>query len=210
MSKPNLAPLPTVLYSRVSRGEDQTLETQFFELRAWAKATGTNASEYSDEVSSRDRRPGKEEVLRLARLGIVTRIVVVRLDRWGRSLDELVPELSELIDKHIEFVSLREGLRFDSAAGRLHAHLLAAFAEFERAIIHERTIAGLLRAKSQGKIGGRHPVGCGCGIHPEGRPAHDGPVRPVRRDNVIVGWRGPDGREVERAPRANPPRRTVG
>jgi len=194
----------TILYARVSKGDDQDAETQLLELRRWAKAKGTKAREVSDEISSRDRRPNKEEVLRLARVGLVSRIVVVRLDRWGRSLNELIPELGELSEKGVEFVSLREGLRWDTAAGRLHAHLLSIFANFERDLIRERTLAGLARSRSQGKISGRHPVGCGCGARPEGRPAHDGSVAPIRKGNEIVGWRFPDGREVPRTSRSNP------
>ncbi len=195
----------TILYSRVSKEADQSVDTQLFELRRWAKETGARrASERHDELSSRDRRPEKEEVLRLARLGLVSRIVVVRLDRWGRSLDELIPELKELSDRGVEFVSLREGLRFDSAAGRLHAHMLAAFAEFERGVIRERTLAGLSRARAQGKIGGRHPVGCGCGASPQGGPPHNGPVVPVRDGNAIVAWQWPDGRSTPR--KSNLPR----
>jgi putative DNA-invertase from lambdoid prophage Rac len=195
----------TALYARVSKEQDQTVETQFDELRRWAKESGARqVSEFRDELSSRDRRPQKEEVLRLARLGLISRIVVVRLDRWGRSLDELVPELEELSRRGVEFVSLREGLRFDSAAGRLHAHMLAAFAEFERGVIRERTLAGLSHARSEGRIGGRHPVGCGCGATPEGKPRHDGDVLPVREGKVVVAWRWPDGRTEPR--KSNPPR----
>jgi putative DNA-invertase from lambdoid prophage Rac len=165
----------TALYARVSKEADQDLETQFVELRRWAKDTGTKgAKEYSDPLSSRDRRPQKEEVLRLARLGLVNRIVVVRLDRWGRSLDELVPELNEFTERKVEFISLREGFRLDSDAGRLYAQLIGCFAEFERDVIRERTVAGLSRARAQGKIGGRHPVGCGCGIRPEDGKNHEG------------------------------------
>jgi putative DNA-invertase from lambdoid prophage Rac len=198
----------TIVYARVSKGEDQDLQTQLLELRAWATQTGTFVTEYADELSSRDRRPQKEEVLRLARLGLVSRIVVVRLDRWGRTLSELIPELDELSRGHVEFLSLREGFRYDDAASRLHAHMMAVFAEFERGIIRERTLAGLDRARKQGKIGGRHPVGCGCGARPEGRPAHTGPVAPIREGNLVVGWRRPvDG---EPSGKSNLPRRKRG
>lgn len=202
-----LAPRPgtTILYGRVSKESDQDVGAQFLELRRWAKDTHAGpVKEYYDELSSRDRRPQKEEVLRLARLGLVSRIVVVRLDRWGRSLDELIPELNEFSERGVELISLREGLRFDSAAGRLQAHMLAAFAEFERGIIRERTFAGLALARSKGKIGGRHPVGCGCGIRPEKGPTHNGPVAPIRDGNEIIGWRLADGTEVSRRSKSNP------
>src|ERR1700686_5736045 len=92
----------TVLYARVSKEGDQDVETQFLELRRWAKEAGAGrVEEYHDEVSSRNRRPRKEEVLRLARLGLVARIVVVRLDRGGGSLDELIPDIEELVRRRV-------------------------------------------------------------------------------------------------------------
>jgi len=197
------------LYARISKGDDQDVETQLLELRDWARRAGVEAEEYVDEISSRDRRPRKEELLRLARTGAVDQIVVVRLDRWGRSLGELVLELEELAQRKVALVSLREGLRFDSAVGRMHAQLLAVFAQFERDLIQERTLAGLQRARSQGKVLGRHPRGCGCGARPAGRPPHDGSVVPVREGNRVVGWRdtnlprragGPASRRAESGP----------
>jgi putative DNA-invertase from lambdoid prophage Rac len=202
-----VTPCRAVLYARVSKGKDQNPETQLAELRDWAQRTGTSAEEFVDELSSRDRRPQKEEVLRRVRLGLVDTVVVVRLDRWGRSMDELVTELDEFSKRKVAFVSLREGLRFDDAAGRLFGHMLAAFASFERDLIRERTVAGLSLARSEGKAGGRHPVGCGCGARPIGRPPHDGDVLPIRDPadgKRVVGWRWPDGRE-SRA-RSNAPR----
>jgi putative DNA-invertase from lambdoid prophage Rac len=178
----------TVLYARVSKGEDQDPETQLLELREWARRTGVVAEEFVDEISSRDRRPRKEEVLRRVRLGLLDRVVVVRLDRWGRSMDELVLELEEFSRRKVELVSLREGLRFDDATGRLLAHVLAAFANFERDLVKERTIAGLRRAAAQGKIGGRHPKDCGCGLRPVGRPPHVGSVKPIRQEGRAAGW----------------------
>jgi putative DNA-invertase from lambdoid prophage Rac len=197
-------PPRVALYARVSKGEDQTAENQALELREWAKRNPAGSTVPSpdgkdvwvDEVSSRDRRPVKELLLKRIRLGEIDTVVVVRLDRWGRSMDELVLELNEFVERRIAFVSLREGLRFDSAVGRMLANLLATFASFERDLIKERTLAGLRRSRSEGKIGGRHPTGCGCGAKPEGKPHHTGPVKPVRDGKRIVGWRYSDGREV--------------
>jgi DNA invertase Pin-like site-specific DNA recombinase len=178
------------LYARVSKAEDQDPENQLLPLREWAARKGDVevVGEYVDTASSRDTRPRKEEVLRLARLGLLDAVAFVSLDRWGRTMAELVHELTELPDRGVALISLKEGLNFDSAAGRLYAHLLAAFADFERERIRERTIAGLHRAKRRGKIRGRHPAGCGCGLS-----GHRGPVKPVRQGNEIVGWRYPDG-----------------
>lgn len=164
--------MKTALYARVSKGQDQNPENQVRALRQWAKDTGQDGVRlFVDELSSRDRRPQKEEVLRLARLGLVKTIAFVSLDRWGRSMEELVHEMGWMPDAGITLISLREGLKFDGAAGRLHAHILAAFAAFERDRIRERTIAGLERVRAQGKKRiGRHPKGCRCDLH-------RGPVR---------------------------------
>jgi 5-methylcytosine-specific restriction endonuclease McrA len=70
-------------------------------------------------------------------------------------MSELVLDIEEFTKRGVQLISLKEGLRFDSAAGQLYAHMLAAFANFERERIRERTLAGLARAKAQGKHLGR-------------------------------------------------------
>ena len=186
---------PTVaLYARVSKGEGQDPETQLLQLRDWATQSGIEAVEYVDRASTRDTRPQKEEVLRLARLGLVDTIVVAGLDRWGRTLSELVLELDEFEKRDIRLVSLREGFSLDNAMGRAFANLLAVFADLERRFIRERTLQGLIRAVARGKIRGRHPADCGCGWRSEsGDRRHDGKVKPVRDGNRIVAWNYPNG-----------------
>src|SRR2546427_10138678 len=151
--------MKSALYSRVSKGEDQDPENQLLQLRDWAARTGADVvGEYVDRASTRDTRPRKEEILRLARLGLVDTIVVAGLDRWGRTLSELVLELDEFEKRGIRLVSLREGFSLDNAMGRAFANLLAVFADLERRFIRERTLQGLIRAVARGKIRGRHPA----------------------------------------------------
>lgn len=158
--------MTVALYARISKVGDQTPENQLRVLREYAAEAHLEVrGEYVDEISSRDTRPQKEEVLRLARLGLLDGIVFVSLDRWGRSVEELVAEMRELPEKGVRLVSLKEGLNFDNAAGRLYSVILAAFAAFERDRIQERTLAGLARAKAQGKRLGRHPADCSCPKH---------------------------------------------
>ncbi len=172
--------MKAALYARVSKEKDQTAENQLLALRKYAKDTALEViGEFVDEISSRDTRPQKEEVLRLARLRLIDMIVFVRLDRWGRNLPELAAEMQELPEKGIRLISLSEGLNFDSASARLHAGLLALFAQFERDVNHERTIAGLERARAQGKRLGRHPLNCDCPKHNGGRIS--GGVSPLGR-----------------------------
>lgn len=196
------------LYARVSKGQFQNPLNQLLELRDWAEKNKAEAKEYVDEISSRDRRPQKEEVLRLARTGLIDAIVVVRLDRWGRTVGEVATELDEFAKSGFSFISLRDGIRLDTPAGRAMAAMVAVFANLERDLIQERTMAGLDRARTQGKILGRHPVGCGCGAKPQGKQIHDGPVVPIREGNAIVAWDWPGRGRVP--VKSNPPRRAGG
>jgi putative DNA-invertase from lambdoid prophage Rac len=111
--------------------------------------------EFKDEISSKDTRPAKEEVLLLIRQGKAQGVAFWALDRWGRSMGELVLELEEFSQKGYIMYSHREGLDLGTAAGRLMANVLAAMANFERDRIRERTMLGLARAKAQGKKLGR-------------------------------------------------------
>ena len=144
------------LYARVSKALDQNPENQLIELRRWANAAGHEViGEYVDEVSSRDTRPQKEAVLRLLRLGEAQGVAFWSLDRWGRSMSELVLELEEFARAGIAMYSMKEGLDLSNAAGRLMANVLASMAAFERDRIRERTLLGLARARAQGKTLGR-------------------------------------------------------
>jgi DNA invertase Pin-like site-specific DNA recombinase len=80
---------------------------------------------------------------------------VWRLDRFGRSLKDLVSKMEELEDRGVDFVSLTEGIDTRTAQGRLIFHIFSALAEFERELAHERTMAGLRAARERGRIGGR-------------------------------------------------------
>jgi len=80
---------------------------------------------------------------------------VWRLDRWGRSVTDLLATLQELEHLGVGFVSLSEALDLTTPAGRAMAGLLAIFAEFEREILRERTRAGLAQARENGKRLGR-------------------------------------------------------
>jgi len=148
--------MKVALYARVSKALAQNPENQLIELRRWAQASNnTIEGEYVDEISSRDTRPGKEAVLRKLRLGEIDGVAFIALDRWGRNMDELVLELEEFSKSGKALISLKEGLDFSSAAGRLMANLLASFANFERDRIRERVNLGLARVKAQGKHLGR-------------------------------------------------------
>jgi DNA invertase Pin-like site-specific DNA recombinase len=125
-------------------------------LREWAKKSGaTVEGEYVDEISSKDTRPQKEAVLRKLRLHEIDGVVFWSLDRWGRSMSELVLELEEFSKSGVAIMSVKEGIDLSNAAGRLMANVLACMANFERDRIRERTLLGLARARAQGKKLGR-------------------------------------------------------
>jgi DNA invertase Pin-like site-specific DNA recombinase len=144
------------IYARVSKALEQNPENQLIDLRRWAASAGHEVKgEYIDETSSKDTRPQKEAVLRLLRLGEVQGVAFWSLDRWGRTMSELVLELEEFSKSGVSMVSMKEGIDLSTAAGRLMANVLAAMANFERDRIRERTLLGLARARAQGKRLGR-------------------------------------------------------
>lgn len=144
------------LYARVSKALEQNPENQLLDLRRWAVSAGHEViGEFVDEVSSKDTRPQKELVLKKLRLGECDGVGFWSLDRWGRSMSELVLELEEFSGSGRSMFSMKEGLDLSTAAGRLMANVLAAMANFERDRIRERTLLGLARARAQGKKLGR-------------------------------------------------------
>lgn len=143
-----------LLYSRVS-SQDQHTENQKIRLVEWAERNGHKYEYYDETESTRKTRPIKAKVLFLLRSGAYAGVVVVKFDRWARSLSELIIEVSELQKKGVAFVSLKENIDLSTSAGKLQFHIFGAFAEFERDLIRERTIEGLNRAKYQGKTLGR-------------------------------------------------------
>lgn len=98
-------------------------------------------------------RPKLKMALRAARKGDA--IVVWKLDRLARSFAHLLETIAHLDRRGIGFMSLTENIDTVTAGGRLVMHIFGALAEFERAIIHERTMAGLEAARARGRVGGR-------------------------------------------------------
>jgi putative DNA-invertase from lambdoid prophage Rac len=142
------------LYLRTSTAS-QTVENQRIRLIDYAESNGYQYDVYEEVESTRKTRPVKQALLSKLRKRAYGAVIVWKLDRWARSSTELILDAKELLDKGIGFVSVSDNLDFSTAAGKLHFQILSAFAEFERELIRERTIEGLRRAKSQGKIPGR-------------------------------------------------------
>jgi DNA invertase Pin-like site-specific DNA recombinase len=144
------------VYARVSTVAQEP-ENQLHELRRYVEARGWTAVEYTDKgvSGSKDRRPALDQMLVDAKRRRFDVVVCWRLDRLGRNLRHLVTLIEELQSLGVTFVSLGEGIDFSTPAGKLQLHILAALAEFERGRIRERVMAGLHRAKAQGRRLGR-------------------------------------------------------
>lgn len=135
-------------YGRVST-DQQNLDLQ---LRAFEQEGVEKIFIEKASGVSRDR-PELAKALEFLREGDT--LVVWKLDRLGRSLRQLLATVEELDQKGIEFRSITENLETGSPGGRLIFHLFGALAEWERATIRERTLAGLKAAKEMGRKGGR-------------------------------------------------------
>ena len=144
------------LYARVSTHDQQTLPLQLAAMRDYvAKRDWKAVLEVQDIGSGAILRPKREELLKAARRRELDRIVVWRLDRWGRSLLDLVSTLQELASVNVGFVSLSEALDLTTPSGRALAAMLAIFAEFERDILRDRVKAGIAQARKEGRPHGR-------------------------------------------------------
>lgn len=116
----------------------------------------------------------REQLIEAARRREIDVVLVWRLDRWGRSVADLLATQQELEHLGVGFVSLTEALDLTTPAGRAMAGLLAVFAEFEREILRERVRAGLAHARQNGKRLGR----------PLTAALHANQVRRLRRSGI--------------------------
>jgi putative DNA-invertase from lambdoid prophage Rac len=144
------------LYARVSTHDQQTLGLQSEAMATYIKNRGWVATRRIEDIGSGSReRPGRERLLMTARRREIDVIVVWRLDRWGRSVADLMATLGELTELGVGFVSLTEALDLTTPTGRAMAGMLAIFAEFEREILRERVRAGIAQARKEGRPHGR-------------------------------------------------------
>jgi DNA invertase Pin-like site-specific DNA recombinase len=149
------------LYARVSTHDQQTLPLQIRAMREYAAKRGwTIAVQIKEVGSGASERELREKLMAAARRREIDVVLVWRLDRWGRSLVDLVTTLKELSALGAAFVSLTEALDLTTPTGRAMAGLLSVFAEFEHEILRERIRAGIAEARLQGKHLGR-PVTVG-------------------------------------------------
>jgi DNA invertase Pin-like site-specific DNA recombinase len=136
-------------YARVSKGDDQSNAAQRRALDA------AGCKRVFEETASGGRwdRPKLLEMIGQLRDGDV--VVVWKLDRLSRSLKDMLHVMERIEIAGAGFRSLTEAIDTTTAAGRMMMQMVGSFAEFERAMIRERTSAGLAQARAEGRIGGR-------------------------------------------------------
>jgi DNA invertase Pin-like site-specific DNA recombinase len=138
-------------YARVSTG-DQDVAGQTMRLEQVGAIRV-----FTDVMSGKSMdRPGLAELLGFARKGDT--LAVVRLDRLGRSLNELLTSVETLKTRGIALLSLEEKIDTSSAAGELIFHVFGSIAHFERRLISERTKDGIAAARAKGRMPGRQPL----------------------------------------------------
>lgn len=164
------------LYARCSTS-DQNTETQLCALRDYCFRMNYDIDkEYVDNgFSGKDnKRPQFEYLLNDIRSREIDCVIVYKLDRIGRSLKHLLNLYEEFKNRGIEFISLTQNINTITPEGKMFWQMLGVFAEYERELIVSRTLAGLDRARKQGKVLGR-PVG-----------KTDG--RPRRKSGYLLRW----------------------
>ena len=153
--------MKAVIYCRVSTSAGQSVEMQLRDLRQLAQQRGFEiVGEYCDEgvSGSCDSRPQLDQMLADAQRGKFQAILIWRLDRLGRSLQNLVRLFENFRSWNVSLISFGEGLDFSTSMGKLFYQLSGAFAEFERDCIRERVRAGLRNAKAKGVRLGRPQI----------------------------------------------------
>ena len=150
------------IYSRVST-LDQTVDNQLLELRDHCSKMGWEiVKEYADEglsgALSREKRPALNSLIKDAYRKKFDSVVCWDISRIGRSMKELVLFLSDMKDRNIGICSVRQGFDTSTSMGEIMFQFVGILSSWEREMIRERTLAGLDRARSQGKTLGRKKV----------------------------------------------------
>ena len=147
------------IYVRVST-HDQSYEIQEKEIGQYAIARGwTITSLYADKATGTNgNRAELKRLLSDCQMRQLDLVIVWKLDRFARSLKDLILMLQQLSELGIEFISIRDNIDLSTSSGKLMLHIIGAFAEFEASIIKTRVKAGLDLARSKGTRLGRKPT----------------------------------------------------
>jgi len=150
----NTKKMKVAIYVRVSR-TDQVLENQINPLVEYCKRMNYEYEVFKEKESTRKTRPIQWDLYNRLLRKEFDGLIIYKFDRWARSTKELIEHMENLIDKSIMIYSYSENLDLSTSMGKAMLTIISAFAQLERDIIRERTLAGLARAKAQGKKLGR-------------------------------------------------------
>lgn len=146
--------MKVAIYVRVSRS-DLNLDNQLIPLKEYAEKRGWKYIVFQEKESTRKTRPIQWNLYNRLLKREFDILLIYKLDRWARSLQELVMHIEALMKAGVRVISYTENLDYDTSVGKLMFHQIAAFSQYERDMIRERTLAGLARAKARGKKLGR-------------------------------------------------------
>lgn len=162
------------IYVRVST-EDQSLEHQRAALVEKCKREGWAYCVFEEKASGANaQRTALDQMMRQIRAKQFDAILVLKIDRLGRSLKHLIQIIEELRNRNIQFICMSPDVDTESAQGRFFLQIMGAVAELERQMIRERTIAKLKYLKRKGVR--------------LGRPPGSRDKRPRRRTGYLATW----------------------
>lgn len=146
--------MKVAIYVRVST-QEQNLDNQILPLTQYAERMGWEYEVFQEKESTRKTRPVQWELFNRLLRKEFDGLLIYKFDRWARSTKELIDHMERLLDKNILIYSYSENIDLSSSMGRAMLTIISAFAQLERDIIRERTIAGINRARARGKKLGR-------------------------------------------------------
>lgn len=149
--------MKVALYARVSTVDQKTLPMQLEIMKEYCLKRNFEIFIEVSEVASgaKNDRVERKKIIDLAKKRKIDAVIVWKLDRWGRSLNDLISTINELTSLGVGFISITEALDLITPMGKAFAGLLAVFSEFERDLLTERIKAGIVQARKKGKIHGR-------------------------------------------------------
>jgi putative DNA-invertase from lambdoid prophage Rac len=146
--------MKVAIYCRVST-DDQTTDNQERLLVEYCNRMGYEYEVFKETESTRKTRPIQYNLYMRLQHKEFDGLVIYKFDRWARSTKELIDHMEVLINKNVMVYSYTENIDLSSSMGKAMLTIISAFAQLERDLIRERTIAGLKRAKAWGKTLGR-------------------------------------------------------
>ena len=165
-------------YARVST-RDQDLSSQVERIQRHISDYGLipaiEGAIFQEKLSGiSNQRPERTKIMRLAEQGKIDLVICTKLDRWGRSLKDLIETMNFLESKKVNMVFLDQNIDLSSPMGKMLFQILGAVAEFERNLIVERTQEGRVRAMLHGTR--------------SGKPMH-GPLKDIPEKTIIQRYR---------------------